>query len=182
MTVEVDNNNHRTNTKYLMLKKFRMYMQEAKRWIVGLSTTKLVVFALMSTYLAVLPLFLYTPFAPPGQALGGPDLGKHDILKMILLGCIAAPLIETAIIQWGCLRLLRKLHCKTGLAICISALIFGLGHAYSAPYVILGTLVGAILALVFVIEDGRKGYPFLATLAVHALRNGITAALTLAVF
>lgn len=164
-----------------MLTKFRACMQETQCWIVKLSTAKLIAFALMSTYLAVLPLLLYAPFAPPGQTLGGPDLGKHDFLKMVLMGCIAAPLIETVIIQWGCLRLLKKLHCKTGLAICISALIFGLGHSYSVPYVFLGILVGAILATVFVIEDARKGHPFIATLAVHVLRNGITAVLTLAV-
>jgi hypothetical protein len=164
-----------------MLTKFGVCMEEIKRWIFKLSTAKLIAFALMSTYLAVLPLLLYAPFAPPGQAVVGPDLGKHDVLKMILMGCIAAPLIETVIIQWGCIRLLKKLHCKTGLAICISALIFGLGHSYSASYVFLGVLVGAILATVFVIEDARKGRPFLATLAVHVLRNGITAILTLAV-
>ncbi|WP_168792748.1 CPBP family intramembrane glutamic endopeptidase [Paraburkholderia aromaticivorans] len=165
-----------------MLTKFRVCMQETKRWTFSLPTTKLIAFALVGTYLAILPLFLYAPFASSGQALGGPDLGRHDILKMVLMGCIAAPLIETAINQWGCLRLLKKLHCRTGVAICISALIFGLSHGYSAPYVFLGTLVGAILAMVFVIEDARKGHPFIATLAVHALRNGITAALTLAAF
>jgi membrane protease YdiL (CAAX protease family) len=154
-------------------------MQEIKPWLFRLSTTKLIALALVSTYLAALPLFLCAPFLMSGQSLGGPDLGKHDILKMVLMGCIAAPLIETAINQWGCLRLLKKLRCKTGVAISISALIFGLGHSYSAPYVFFGTLVGAIFAMVFAIEDARKGHPFIATFAVHALRNGITAVITL---
>jgi membrane protease YdiL (CAAX protease family) len=162
-----------------MLTTFRICRQEIERWLFGLSTTKLIALALMSTYLAVLPLLLCAPFLNSGQSLGGPDLGKHDTLRMVLMGCIAAPLIETAINQWGCLRLLQKLRCKTGVAISISALIFGLSHSYSAEYVFLGTLVGAILAMVFAIEDAREGHPFIATFAVHALRNGITGATTL---
>ena len=106
-------------------------------------------------------------------------MGKHHIVKTIVFGCIAAPLIETVVNQWGCIRLLRKLRCRTGVAMGVSALIFGLGHNYSGPYIFYATLVGAILATVFVVEDARKGHPFIATLAVHALRNGITAAMTL---
>lgn len=155
------------------------HLRKIRFWLFRLPTTQLVVLALVSTYVAVLPLLLYSPFMKPGQTFGGPDLGKHDILRMIVLGCIAAPLIETTINQWGCLRLLKKLRCRTSVAIGISALVFGLGHDYSGPYVLLGILVGAILAMVFAIEDARKGHPFIATLAVHALRNGITAAITL---
>ncbi|MFT4065172.1 hypothetical protein [Paraburkholderia sp.] len=40
-------------------------------------------------------------------------------------------------------------------------------------------LVGVILATVFVIEDRRNGRPFIATVAVHVLRNGITTAVIL---
>ena len=162
-----------------MLTKSRASLQKVELWLFELPTKKLIALALVSTYLVALPLILYSSFVQPAQALGGPNWGKHDILKMIVLGCIAAPLIETAVNQWACLRLLQKLRCKTGIAIGISALIFGLGHSYSAPYVFFGILVGIILAMVFTIEDARKGHPFIATLAVHALRNGITAALTL---
>ncbi|WP_395068071.1 CPBP family intramembrane glutamic endopeptidase [Paraburkholderia silvatlantica] len=163
-----------------MLTTLRICAQETKSWLFRLSTTKLVALALVSSYLAALPLLLCVPLFKSGQLPGGPDLGKHDVLKMVLLGCVAAPIVETAINQWGCLRLLEKLGCKTGVAICISALIFGLGHSYSAPYVLMGIFVGAILATVFAIEDARKGHPFLATVAVHALRNGI--ATTVALF
>ena len=154
-------------------------LQRVKLWLLELPTAKLIVLALAGTYLAIIPLLICAPFLTPGQTLGGPDLGKGNVFKLIAIGCVAAPLIETTIHQWGCLRVLGKLRCKTGIAICISALLFGLSHSYSAPYVVLGTLVGGILATVFAIEDSRKGHPFIATLAVHALRNGITAAITL---
>lgn len=162
-----------------MLRTLRICVQESKRWLFRLSTTELVALALVSSYLVTLPLLLCAPLFITGQLPGGPDLGKHAVLKIILLGCIAAPIVETAINQWGCLRLLKRLGCRTGVANCISALIFGLCHSYSTPYVLLGILVGAILATVFAIEDARKGHPFLATVAVHALRNGIATAVAL---
>ncbi|HZZ10063.1 MAG TPA: CPBP family glutamic-type intramembrane protease [Paraburkholderia sp.] len=65
------------------------------------------------------------------------------------------------------------------MAIGVSALLFGLAHNYSGPYVVMAMLIGAILATVFAVEDARNGHPFLATWAVHTLRNGLTAALTL---
>lgn len=156
-----------------------IYLQKIKFWLLELPTVKLIALALVSTYAAALPVILYLLFVAPGQSLNGPHLGKHDVLKVIVMGCIAAPLIETAVMQWGCLRLLKKLRCRTGVAIGISALLFGLSHNYSSAYILFGVLVGAVLATVFVIEDARNGRPFLATWAVHLLRNGITAAITL---
>lgn len=115
------------------------------------------------------------------ELLGGPGWGRHDALKMVLLGCIAAPLIETAVIQWGCLRLLGRLGCDTRVAICVSALAFGLAHNYSGAYVVFGVAAGLVFALVFDIEDARNGRPFAVTCAVHAIRNGLTLAISLLV-
>lgn len=162
-----------------MLKTSGTYLRKIKFWLLELPTAKLIVLALVSTYVAVLPLILYLLFVTPGQSLSGPHLGKHDVLKLIVMGCIVAPLIETAVMQWGCLRLLKKLRCRAGVAIGISALLFGLSHNYSSAYILFGVLVGAVLATVFIVEDARNGRPFLATWAVHLLRNGITAAITL---
>lgn len=164
-----------------MLKASSTYVQKIKLWLLGLPTVKLIVFALVSSYVAALPLLLYAFFIKPGQAVPGPNLGKHDVIKTIVVGCIAAPLIETAVSQWACLRLLKKLRCKTGIAVGISALLFGLCHGYSGAYVVFGILAGLVLAMVFVIEDTRNGRPFFATWAVHVLRNGITAVVTLLV-
>ncbi|WP_233828588.1 CPBP family intramembrane glutamic endopeptidase [Paraburkholderia sp. ZP32-5] len=155
------------------------YAHKLKRWLFELPTIKLIVLAWVSSYVVALPPVLYANFVTSTQSFGGPDMGKHAIVKMIVFGCIVAPLIETTINQWACLRLLKRFRCATGIAIGISALIFGLGHYYSAAYVVMATLIGAILATVFVIEDTRNGHPFIATLAVHVLRNGATTLLVL---
>jgi hypothetical protein len=162
-----------------MLVASHTYAHQLKRWLFELPTIKLIVLAWVSSYVVALLPVLYAYFVTPTQSFGGPDMGRNAIFKMIVFGCIVAPLIETAINQWACLRLLKRLRCRTGIAIGISALIFGLGHYYSAAYVVMATLVGAILATVFVIEDTRNGHPFIATLAVHMLRNGMTTVLML---
>jgi membrane protease YdiL (CAAX protease family) len=162
-----------------MLVASHTYADRFKRWLFELPTIKLIALAWVGSYVVALPPVLYAHFVTPTQSFGGPDMGKHAIVKMIVLGCIVAPLIETAINQWACLRLLKRLRCTTGIAIGISALIFGLGHYYSAAYVVMATLVGAILATVFVIEDTRNGHPFIATLAVHVLRNAVAMLLVL---
>jgi uncharacterized protein len=149
-----------------------------KNWLTQLPTIKLVPLALVFTYLATVPA-IAVAILHPGTQLAGPDWGKHDLVKMIVLGCILAPLIETALMQWGCMRLLGKLRVKTRVAIVVSAALFGLSHSYNMSYVMTTFLVGVVLASVFAIEDARGGRPFLATLAVHALRNGMSAAFVL---
>lgn len=162
-----------------MIKTGGTYLRKTRSWLLGLPTAQLIALALVGTYVAAVPSILYSLLLAPGQTIGGPDLGKHDVFKMLVVGCIAAPLIETAVHQWGCLWLLKKLRCKARIAIGISALLFGLSHNYSGTYILMGVLSGAVLAMVFVIEDTRNGRPFLATWAVHSLRNGITAGITL---
>jgi len=38
----------------------------------------------------------------------------------------------------------------------------------------MGQNIGLVLAATFVIEDRRGGSPFLVTMTVHAMRNGMT--------
>jgi membrane protease YdiL (CAAX protease family) len=144
-----------------------------KAWLFALPTRKLIFLALLATYLGAIPNLAYLLFNPDVH-VGGPHWGKHRIVSMILFACIIAPLAETAVNQWGCLRLLEKLKCRRDVAVVISAVLFGLAHDYSGPYIVLAFFAGLALASVFVVEDARSGRPFLATATVHALHNGIS--------
>jgi len=101
----------------------RLDLQRLVSWLTRLPTIKLIPLALVFTYVASGPTIALAVFHP-GMQLGGLAWGRKDLIRIIVLGCIVAPL------------------------------------------------------LVFAIEDARGGHPFLAPLAVHALRNWITAALT----
>lgn len=151
--------------------------QTAVKWLTGLPTVKLVLLAFVCTYVAAIPTIAFAVFHP-GTPFGGPGWGKSDLLRILLLGCLLAPLLETAITQWACIRLLEKLRFPTGMAIVVSAAFFASGHNYSTLYMCMTFLIGLVLASVFAIEDARDGHPFLATLAVHALRNWVKAGFT----
>ncbi|WP_165847956.1 CPBP family intramembrane glutamic endopeptidase [Paraburkholderia lacunae] len=144
-----------------------------KVMLFGLPTVKLIPLALLLTYVATLPSVI-SVLVSPESPIGGPGWGKQDVFRMILFGCVLAPLLETAFHQWACLRILQKLRCRASVAILVSSAVFGLAHDYSIPYMATAFLGGVVLSTVFVIESKRNGHPFLATLTVHALRNWIT--------
>lgn len=156
----------------------RRHFRRLVTWLIELPTVRLIPLALAFTYVASIPTIAFAVFHP-GTLLGGPGWGKNDLIKIIVLGCILAPLLETAVSQWACIRLLKKLRLPTGMAVVLSAAFFGLGHSYSILYICMTFFVGLVLGSVFAIEDARGGHPFLATLAVHALRNWVTAGLTM---
>jgi hypothetical protein len=156
----------------------RRDFQRLVKWLTELPTIKLILLAFVCTYVASIPTIAFAIFHP-GTLLGGPGWGKNDLIKIIVLGCVLAPLLETAINQWACIRLLKKLRLRTEMAIVLSAAFFGLGHNYSLLYICMTFFVGLVLGSVFAIEDARDGRPFLATLAVHALRNWVTAGFTI---
>ncbi|WP_087686502.1 CPBP family intramembrane glutamic endopeptidase [Pandoraea sp. PE-S2R-1] len=143
------------------------------RWVTRLPSVPLMFVALLLTYTAAIPVILVT-LAMPELSLAGPGLGNRGAGAMILLGCLIAPLLETAVFQWACIRLLNRFKCPTGITIAISATLFALAHTYSAVYVLMTFVVGLVLAATFVIEDQRGGRPFLVTMAVHMMRNAIT--------
>jgi hypothetical protein len=156
----------------------RRAFQRLVKWLTELPTIRLISLAFVFTYVASIPTIAFAVFHP-GTVLGGPGWGKNDLVKIIVLGCILAPLLETAVNQWACIRLLKKLRLPTGIAVVISAAFFGLSHSYSILYIYMTFFMGVVLGSVFAIEDTRGGHPFLATLAVHALRNWVTAGLTI---
>jgi uncharacterized protein len=156
-----------------LLKTIERYWVCSVAWAAGLPSVPLTLIALLLTYVAAAPVLVLV-LAIPNLSIGGPEFVKHGLGSMILIGCLIAPVLETAINQWACIRLLNRFGCGTATAIVVSALIFGLGHTYSLAYVLVTFNIGLVLAATFVIEDRRGGSPFLVTMAVHALRNGMT--------
>ncbi|TDV19397.1 CPBP family glutamic-type intramembrane protease [Paraburkholderia caballeronis] len=140
----------------------------------ALAPLPLMAVALLLTYATVIPASLVA-LVDPHFAAGGPQLEKKGIAAMLLVGVIVAPLVETALTQWACIRLLRRFGCRAGVAMFASAALFGIAHTYSLFYMLMMAWVGLVLAAVFVIEDERGGRPFVLTASVHAMHNGIAA-------
>jgi len=155
------------------LKTIERYWVSSVAWATKLPSLPLMLVALLLTYVATAPA-LVLALAKSDLSIGGPEFVKHGLGPMILIGCLIAPVLETAVNQWACIRLLNRFGCGTATAIVVSALFFGLGHTYSLAYVLVTFNIGLVLAATFVIEDRRGGSPFLVTMAVHAMRNGMT--------
>src|ERR1700751_4793562 len=64
--------------------------------------------ALLATELLPLPLDYVANVFFPDQEIGGPGPGSPGVVSALILGCLIAPLAETAFNQWGCITLLRK--------------------------------------------------------------------------
>jgi uncharacterized protein len=141
----------------------------------ALSTIRLVIFALLMLFVATLPSVISVLLYPDFH-IGGPGWGKDNVNRMILWGCVLAPLLETTVHQWACLRILEKFRVRALAGIFMSSLGFAVAHDYSVPYMLTAFLSGVILSTVFVVERKRNGSPFMTTLTVHALKNWIASA------
>ncbi|SDI46739.1 CAAX protease self-immunity [Paraburkholderia steynii] len=134
--------------------------------------------ALLATELLPLPLDYVANVFFPDQQIGGPGLGSHGIVSALILGCLIAPLAETAFNQWGCITLLRKkLGVSPWTAIVLSAALFAAMHTYSWKYVLTTFPIGVVLGYVFVVEQMRRGRAFWMVALIHSLRNAISIAL-----
>jgi hypothetical protein len=134
--------------------------------------------ALLATELLPLPLDYIADVFFPAQQIGGPGLGSHGIVSALILGCLIAPLAETAFNQWGCITLLRKkFGVRPWTAIVLSAAFFASLHFYSWKYVLTTFPIGVVLGYVFVVEQMRRGWAFWTVALIHSLRNAISIAL-----
>jgi membrane protease YdiL (CAAX protease family) len=91
---------------------------------------------------------------------------------------IIAPLIETLIFQSFILLFVNFILSKFKnesflIPVFISAIVFGIYHNYNLTYMILGFIVGLVLASSYVIVLKRKENPILIVAIIHSLVNFI---------
>ncbi|MGC2962606.1 CAAX prenyl protease-like protein [Paraburkholderia sp. GV068] len=106
-------------------------LQKLKAVLLELPTPLLIGLGLLLLFVATLPSVVSVLLYPDSQ-IGGPDWNKKQIWRVILWGCLLGPLLETAVHQWACLRVLEKFGVKAMLAIALSSFGFGVAHYYSA--------------------------------------------------
>lgn len=116
------------------------------------------------------------PFGPSSGAL--PEIAKYDLLTRLLVGSLAAPIVETFLFQWLPIRLIRRTFgASVWSAIGASTLVFGATHGYSILYATIALWGGLIFATVFVLRDYPGGRPFLVVATAHAARNTLASIL-----
>jgi membrane protease YdiL (CAAX protease family) len=153
-----------------------------ERW----TKLKPVKFTIVTTGLSMLltiPIFiLFDISGIKASEIGGPDIQKHGVIGMFLIGVILAPVIETLLAQVLPISLTQKFvkwNTKI-ISVFISTLLFSLGHlSYSLWYFILIIPTGSLLALTYIIFQERKESGFWMTFSVHSLKNLIAFIITI---
>ncbi|NFN86357.1 CPBP family intramembrane metalloprotease [Clostridium sporogenes] len=105
-------------------------------------------------------------------SMGGVDIKNFKIL--FIRAVIIAPLEETLIYQMGVIKLFslnKKIKNNKLILIIISAIFFGLAHAYSILYIFYGFIIGIPLAYSFIVYEEKEKSGFWVTVIIHSLMN-----------
>ena len=151
--------------------------ERAQAFLVSLSKPVIVLFMTFMTFAAAYPILVAISAA--GGDLKEPSLiNEMPFVVRVFFGVILVPPLETAVAQWApimlCMRRFGMSATASGL---ISAILFGLGHSFSAAYMLATFVVGLLFSYTFFLAIARKESPFWMVTAVHATRNAVTLAL-----
>jgi membrane protease YdiL (CAAX protease family) len=104
------------------------------------------------------------------EHISTPSLKYSGIFKIILMGVLLAPIIETFIFQKLFFDFLRH-KIKVRFIILISALCFGFSHFYDLVYVINTFFIGIILSIAYALWKKKNITPFWIVVIIHLLHN-----------
>lgn len=130
---------------------------------------------LAASFVIVVPYALFQTAMPelrPGP--GSISMQSLGLVGRILLACVVAPLVETALFQWLPVRVLRGIfQVAWPYVMAVSAGLFAAAHTYTVGYVIFAFLVGLVMAYCFAVRYEHNHRSFSITSFVHSLRNGV---------
>ncbi|HYM36690.1 MAG TPA: CPBP family glutamic-type intramembrane protease, partial [Steroidobacteraceae bacterium] len=139
-----------------------------------------IAFALVGTllgYALVIPEALVVSLLGISSA-AGPNM--NSLARVIVIGVIAAPLIETLIHQkfvyW---IVVDKFGWSLVSYVFLSAALFGASHYYSVNYVIFGFFVGLTLGYAYAAARMKRREAYWLTAVIHALHNSFSSLLQL---
>ena len=93
-------------------------------------------------------------------------------IEEFFLVVLFAPIFETLIFQSFIIKKsLQYFNNDKVVAVIISALLFGLTHYYSFPYIIKATIAGALYGLLYFIIKKQNKEPYIYIALVHATYN-----------
>lgn len=141
-------------------------------WFKSLSAFWFVIAMLLLTAVVTLPME-YFAAVTQDDSIGPKTIGK--LLEFPLYIVVLGPLLETVIFQWAPIRFMKN-NFQFGNAkiVLISALPFGLLHAYSPLYVLAAFCMGMLLAFGFLVRDEGRGHALWLVALVHGINNGAT--------
>lgn len=147
-------------------------MQAVFGWFKSLNAFEFVIAMLALTAGITLPIE-YFASVTLDDSTGPKAIGK--LLEFPLFVVVLGPLLETVIFQWAPIGFMKSnFQLKKITIVLLSALPFGLLHAYSPLYVLAAFCMGLLLAFGFLVRDEGQGQALWLVALVHGLNNGVT--------
>lgn len=147
------------------VRKLNSYLRRSNS-VVFVLTLLLLMLALQSLLESVCELFGSEPMTGDIEAEGG-------LLKVFVMACIMAPLIETALMQKLFHHLFTTMAFFRKRQICIvviSGVLFGLIHNSAISYAVIGCFIGTVFMWGYILRIRRS--PFWTIAVLHSLVNG----------
>jgi hypothetical protein len=132
---------------------------------------------IVSRYLIVLPMLIILSIFAIDTGIPNLDIYKVDThpLTLFLELCILGPLLETWLLQWLPLKILKIFRLNDTARIIINSLLFAYLHLDTGGIInLVGTLpIGFLLNWGFIVQQKKRGTwkAFLIIFAVHGLTN-----------
>lgn len=147
---------------------YRKYYNRLISYLFSRTTVQLVIYGL-SCHILIACLFSYV-FFPEDRSGPVINFTAWDFINTALV----APALETLIFQVCVIRLCLFFMKRNRVwPVIISALVFGLAHNYSVPYIAAGTLAGMVFGTIYMVSLRKKKDGFLPVYITHGLFNSI---------
>ncbi len=153
--------------------RFIRLLNQIDTWYKEANWFSALVALLAATFVVILPQqFLTALFDSLEAGPGSQVMESAGFIERVFLGSLLAPLIETALFQWGPIRLLSgKYGFGPVTTIFASATLFAVTHTYSWGYAVFAFAVGLVLAYGYCRRNYLGGNAFLIVFMAHAARN-----------
>jgi uncharacterized protein len=143
-------------------------------WLHNLHPVWFVLIGWLASFVVVVPYAIIAELFPSLRNTGGINLASKGLVERVIVACLVAPLLETAMHQWAPHHVLHVLwNVPLPWVLLLSAAFFGAIHFYSLGYVVFAFLIGFILAHAFAMKHGSAHNPFWLVFWIHPLRNAV---------
>lgn len=137
-----------------------------KSWI-----RRFLLFVIIDSIYTLIVSYIINYFNPTLTEIGG--WYEKTLLYRFIVSVLVAPLLETFIIQFFIIEVLKELKVNNKYIIIIAAILFALPHTHNLAYILAMLFPGVILAYYYILEREYNGrlIAFVSVFLLHAFAN-----------
>ncbi len=101
----------------------------------------------------------------------GPDFSSLSNTEIFFIAVLIIPFVETLLFQYFPIKIIGKMTKNILFPISVSAIFFGVNHAYNSLYIVTMIFSGALFAYSFVVAQNCNWNAFWVVFSIHSLYN-----------